>query len=226
MTVCARPPRKVRTPLSKKHASRNKKAAAKCRHKVAAGSDANSNVEVPTFAPDNQTTRPPKKAPNNRESHSTNLAVGAPQKFDGMEVHRKSWHCLYLFQPPYVCGQCHKAVYLWCMHCEGCGFCLPTLVCPVRGRAHPDTDKWLFQKWCQEVDIEEVLTTTLPKQPVSNDEEMDLLSNPLLASPLGKEVRKKEVPPSFRGCWITGFFFGCSPHPNGSKFCRLCVEHR
>ena len=22
-----------------------------------------------------------------------------------------------------------------------------------------------------------------------------------------------------------GFFFGCSPHPKGSKFCRLFVEH-
>ena len=65
------------------------------------------------------------------ESASTNLAVVAPQKVDGMEVHRKSWHCLNLFRPPYVCGQCHKAMYLWCMDCEGCGFCLPALVsCP------------------------------------------------------------------------------------------------
>ena len=28
-----------------------------------------------------------------------------------------------------------------------------------RPGAHPNTDKWLFQKWCQEVDVEEVLTT-------------------------------------------------------------------
>ena len=54
-------------------------------------------------------------------------------------------------------------------------------------------DKWRFQKWCQEVDIEEVLTATLLKQPVSGVKELDLLSNPLLASPLGKDVRKKEV---------------------------------
>ena len=79
------------------------------------------------------------------------------------------------------------------MHCEGCGFCLHTLECPVRGRAHPSTDKWLFQKWCQEVDVEEVLTATLPNEPVSGDEELDVLSNPLLASPPGKEVKKKEV---------------------------------
>ena len=37
------------------------------------------------------------------------------------------------------------------------------------------------------------MTATLPKEHVSNDEELDLLSNPLLASPLGKEVKKKEV---------------------------------
>ena len=35
--------------------------------------------------------------------------------------------------------------------------CQHTLECPVRARAHPNTDKWLFQKWCQEVDVEEVL---------------------------------------------------------------------
>ena len=30
---------------------------------------------------------------------------------------------------------------------------------------------------------------------MSSDEELDLLSNPLLASPLGKEVQKKELQP-------------------------------
>ena len=107
-----------------------------------------------------------------------------------MEVHRSTWHCLNLFLPPNVCGQCHKTVYLWCMQC---GFCLHTLDSSVRGRAHPNTDKWLFQKWCQEVDVEEVLTATLFNEPVSGDEELDVLSNPLLASPPGKEVKKKEV---------------------------------
>ena len=75
------------------------------------------------------------------------------------------------------CGQCHKTVYLWCMHCEGCGFCLHTLECPVHGRAHPNTDKWLLQKWCKEVDIEEVLTTTLPNEPLCGDEELDVFSS-------------------------------------------------
>ena len=49
----------------------------------------------------------------------------------------------------------------------------------------------LFQKWCQEVDVEEVLTATLHNEPVSGDEELGVLSNPLLAFPPGKEVKKK-----------------------------------
>ena len=53
--------------------------------------------------------------------------------------------------------------------------------------------RWLFQKWSQEVDVEEVLTATLPNEPVSGDEELAVLSNPLLASPPCKEVKKKEV---------------------------------
>ena len=142
-----------------------------------AGSDTDSDANVSTLA---------LNAPSADESTSTTVA--AP-----MEVHRRTWHCLNLFRPPYVCGQCHKTVYLWCMHCEGCGFCLHLLECPVCGRAHPSTDKWLFQKWCQEVDVEEVLTATLPNEPVSGDEELDVLSNPLLASPPGKEVKKKGV---------------------------------
>ena len=104
--------------------------------------------------------------PSDNESTSTTVAA----------------HCLNLFRPRYVCAQCHKTVYLWCMHCEGCGLCLLTLECPVRGRAHPSMDTWLFQKWCQEVNVEEVLTATLPNEPVSGDEELDVLSNPLLAS--------------------------------------------
>ena len=54
-------------------------------------------------------------------------------------------------------------------------------------------DRWSSQKWCQEVDVEEVLTATPPKEHVSSDEELELFSNLLLASPLGKEVKKKEL---------------------------------
>ena len=142
-----------------------------------AGSDTNNDANVSTLA-----LNPPS------DDESTSTTVAAP-----MEVHRRTWHCLNLFGPPYVCGQCHKTVYLWCMHCEACGFCLHTSECLVRGTAHPNTDKWLFQKWCKEVDVEEVLTATLPNKPVSGDEELDVLSNPLLTSPPGKEVKKKEV---------------------------------
>ena len=145
-------------------------------------SDTNSDANVSTLA---------QKAPSEGRSESTNLV--APKKVDNMEVHQKNWHWLNLLWPPYVCGQCQKAMYPWCMHCEGCGFCLPTLECPVPGRAHPNTDKWLFQKWCLEVDVEEVLTATLPKEHVSSDEGLDLLSNPLMASPPGKEVKNKEL---------------------------------
>ena len=61
---------------------------------------------------------------------------------------------------------------------------MPTLESPIRGSAHPNTNKWLFEKWCQEVDVEEVLTATLPKQSADEfDEELDLFA-------IGK---KKEV---------------------------------
>ena len=36
-------------------------------------------------------------------------------------------------------------------------------------------------------------TATLLNEPVSGDEELGVLSNPLLASPPGKEVKKKEI---------------------------------
>ena len=146
-----------------------------------AGSDTDSNANVSTLA---------HKVPNDGRSESTNLV--APQKVDSMEVHRKNWYCLNFFQPHYVCGQCHKAVYLWCMQCEVCGVCLPTLQCPVCGRAHPNMDKWLFRKLCWEVDVEEVFTANVPKEHVSSDEELGLLSHPLLARPPSEGVKKKE----------------------------------
>ena len=58
---------------------------------------------------------------------------------------------------------------------------LSTLVCPISGRAHPNTDKWPFQKWCWEVSVEEVLTANPPlppKPPVFGDKELNLYSNP------------------------------------------------
>ena len=94
---------------------------------------------------------------------------------------RETGIVLNLFRPHYWAT--NKTPNLWYMHFEGFGFCLHTLECRVRGRPHPNTDTWLFQNWRHEVDVEEVLTTTLPNEPVSNDEELDVLSNTLLASP-------------------------------------------
>ena len=132
VTARAEPSTKVRTRRSEKLASHKKKALTKSRRKVVAGSDTDSDANVSTLA-----LNPPSA------EDFTSTTVAAP-----MDVHQRPWHCLNLFRPPYVCGQCLKTVYLWCMHCEGFGFCLHTLGCPVRGRAHPNTDKWPFQKWC------------------------------------------------------------------------------
>ena len=87
------------------------------------GSDVDSGANVPTLAPDNQTARPSEKASNDGESDSTNLDIVEPQKVDGMEVLWKCWHCLNPFGP-YVCGQCNKAVYLWCI-VKGVAFAYP-----------------------------------------------------------------------------------------------------
>ena len=113
VTARAEPLKMVRT--CPKLASAEKKAPAKYRCKVVDSSDANMDADVPTLTPDNHTTH--------READSTNLV--APQKVGSMEVRRKNWHSLNLFRPPYVCGQCHNAVYLWSMHCEGVVFACP-----------------------------------------------------------------------------------------------------
>ena len=139
---------KVCTRQCEKLASK-KKALVKRRTKVVAGSDTDSDANVSTLA---------LNTPAADEFSFT--VTTAP-----MEVHRRTCLCLNLFGPPYVFGQCHKTLYLWCMHREGYGFCVYSLEFPVRGRAYPNTDKWLFQKWCQEVDVEEVFTTTSATNP-------------------------------------------------------------
>ena len=48
------------------------------------------------------------------------------------------------------------------VHCEGCGFCLTTVECPMRGRIPPDEDAWLYRKWQTEVDVDSLLQATLP----------------------------------------------------------------
>ena len=80
----------------------------------------------------------------------------------------------------------------------GLGTCNPRFVAwPLElglGTRNPRFVVWPFE-WCQEVDVEEVLTATLRNKPVSSDKELDVLSNPLMASPPDKEVKKKEVQP-------------------------------
>ena len=56
---------------------------------------------------------------------------------------------------------------------------------------NPTWTNGCFKSGVRRFDVEEVLTAILPKQSVSSDEELDLFSNPLLASPPGKEVEKK-----------------------------------
>ena len=67
-----------------------------------AGSDTDNDTNFSTLA---------QKAPRDGESESTDLA--APQQVDSMEVHRKNWHCLNLFRPPYVYRDVAFACPLW-----------------------------------------------------------------------------------------------------------------
>ena len=107
--------------------------------------------------------------------------------------HQKNWHCLDLFRPPYVSGQCWRIVRLWCMHCEGGGFCLHSAESYMHGRAHPNTYKWLFERWCEEVDVYHVMVATLPKPSfnpsMASDNELEF-SPTALASPPPLEERK------------------------------------
>ena len=145
MTARAEPSRKDRTRQSQQLASQKKKRPLP---KVA-------GRWWPVVIPIATLLSPhfPLNLPSDDESTSSTVAAR-------MEVHQRNRHGLNLFSPPYLCGRCHKTMYPWCMHCEGCGFCLNILECPVRGRPHPNTDKWLFPKWCGELDVQEILTST------------------------------------------------------------------
>ena len=84
-------------------------------------------------------------------------------------LHRKMWHQLNPLCPPWTCGECERKVYLWCMHCEGYGFCLTTAECPMRGRIPPNEDVWLYRKWKTEVDVDSLLQATLPPGPAEDE---------------------------------------------------------
>ena len=55
----------------------------------------------------------------------------------------------------------------------------------------------MFPKWREEVDVEELLSATLPKQStaesVSTNEKLDLFADPILAFPPGKKGNKEKV---------------------------------
>ena len=65
--------------------------------------------------------RGPRSNTDGAASDAAEDAVAVPPKGDSA-LHRKTWHQLNLFRPPWTCGQCERKVYSWCMHCEGCGF--------------------------------------------------------------------------------------------------------
>ena len=58
-----------------------------------------------------------------------------------------------LYRPPFTCGQCNRAVYLWCIFCDGCIHCLVGVECLARRFKDRDEVKWVLQKWEKEVHV-------------------------------------------------------------------------
>ena len=56
-----------------------------------------------------------------------------------------------LYSPPFTCGQCNRAVYLWCIYCDRCIQCLVGVECLARRFKDRDEVKWVLQKWEKEV---------------------------------------------------------------------------
>ena len=89
-----------------------------------------------------------------------------------------SWHSMRLYRPPFTCGQCNRAVYLWCIQCDGCIHSLVGVECLARQfRAEV---KWVLQKWEKEVHVESILHPT-PSMNVdgSSTSVAEALSTPL-----------------------------------------------
>ena len=112
--------------------------------------------------------RGPRSSTDDAASDASEEAVAVPSKGDS-DLHSKTWHQLNLFRPPWTCGQCERKVYLWCMHGEGCDFCLTTVECPMRGRIPLDEDAWLHCKWKADPDVDSPLQATLPPGPVEDE---------------------------------------------------------
>ena len=67
------------------------------------------------------------------------------------------WHSMRLYLPPFTCGQCNRAVYLWCICCDGCVHCLVGVECLAQRFKDRDEVKWVLQKWEKGVQVETIL---------------------------------------------------------------------
>ena len=72
----------------------------------------------------------------------------------------KRWHSMPLYRPPFTCGQCHRKVFLWCVSCEGCMWCLEGEECVARKFKDRDESRWVLQKWEEEVEVGKILHPT------------------------------------------------------------------
>ena len=62
--------------------------------------------------------------------------------------------------PPFTCGQCHQKVFLWCVYCEGCLWCLEGEECVARRFKDRDESRWVLQKWEEKVEVGKMLHPT------------------------------------------------------------------
>ena len=62
-----------------------------------------------------------------------------------------SWHSMRLYCALFACGQCNRAVYLWCIYCDGCIHYLVGVECLAQRFKERDEVKWVLQKWEKEV---------------------------------------------------------------------------
>ena len=69
----------------------------------------------------------------------------------------KRWHSMHLDHPLFTFGQCHRKVFLWCVYCEGCMWCLEGEECASRRFKQRDALRWVLQKWEEEVEVEKSL---------------------------------------------------------------------
>ena len=67
------------------------------------------------------------------------------------------WHSMRVYRPPFTCGQCNRAVYLWCIFCDGCIHFLVRVECLALRFKDRDEAKWVLQKWEKEVHVESIL---------------------------------------------------------------------